>query len=442
MSTANGDSEPDDLVFLSPDSSPGEGQGASPQLRRSNRKRKSTSAGVGACSSMPRSSGKKKKTASPKNNAAGQDMPKIPRTPTSASARVGPGTGPTQQQQEPTAGTTEQSVPDKGRVGSMESFLLAMEGRLTGRMDKINEKVEKAISLANRTNKALGELEEKVEQSEEAMAAKLDQAEQRILDKVEARVGDLVLKKLTEAGFDPDLSAGNLSRVAGSSYANVTSRSIESSASTIAPLIVEKSPAIRTASNKTQEERREEKYWECRRSLRLWPVPGATQASLHEYMTEKLKLDEVFVKEMGGVVLREHRDPRSKIKDEVYATFETKEVRDAVRGRAHYLADYQDAAGMRLHVPNHLQRDFRALMSIAYELKKKNNRLKRNVKFDDNKMNLFIDIQVNADEPWSRIRPEEARKALTNRRGVNGPAELGGDDLKSLLGEEVVDLED
>ena len=78
------ESEADDLVFLSPDESVGEqdeagqvkgqDQGASPTLRRSNRKRKS----VTVLGSMSKNSATKKKKNSPD---PGKSMPRIPRTP-------------------------------------------------------------------------------------------------------------------------------------------------------------------------------------------------------------------------------------------------------------------------------------------------------------------------------------------------------------------------
>lgn len=81
-----GDSEDDrdDVVFLSPDESPtNKDQGASPRLRQSNKKRKSTSA---VSTDMSKGSGTKKKKCSPpkesppKNNP-GKSMSRIPRTP-------------------------------------------------------------------------------------------------------------------------------------------------------------------------------------------------------------------------------------------------------------------------------------------------------------------------------------------------------------------------
>ena len=78
--------DPEDLVFLSPEELPPpkvpvNDQGASPVLRRSNRKRKSV-ASVGEMT-KPAGSRSKKKKASPgkPEQDAGKSMPRIPRTP-------------------------------------------------------------------------------------------------------------------------------------------------------------------------------------------------------------------------------------------------------------------------------------------------------------------------------------------------------------------------
>ena len=45
-------------------------------------------------------------------------------------------------------------------------------------------------------------------------------------------------------------------------------------------------------------------------------------------------------------------------------------------------------------------------MSVAYDMKKTNKELKRNVKFDEETMGLFMDLQTRRDGEWKRIKPE------------------------------------
>ena len=159
---------------------------------------------------------------------------------------------------------------------------------------------------------------------------------------------------------------------------------------------------------KTREERREDKFWECRRTLRIWPVRGDSREDVVDFLAYKLGLDWQFDDEMGEVVVKKVRDPKRKVEGEVAVTFESKEVRDMVEAQAHNLDKYGEEAGMRLQIPNYLQKDFRVLMNLAYNLKKKHPDLKQNVKFDEDNYGLFMDAQVKKDGQWKRVRPEQA----------------------------------
>ena len=135
-----------------------------------------------------------------------------------------------------------------------------------------------------------------------------------------------------------------------------------------------------------------------------------------------------------------NRDPKPKTTDEAIVLFDSKETRDAVKDQAHnLLVKYGNWAGMRLHVPNYLQKDFRALMNLAYNLKKKNPGLKCNVKFDEDNYGLFMDVQIVKDGPWRRVKPDQARQAA-GKMITNGPTEMDASELTGLLGEDEVDL--
>ena len=49
---------------------------------------------------------------------------------------------------------------------------------------------------------------------------------------------------------------------------------------------------------------------------------------------------------------------------------------------------------MRLHIPDHLQRVFRSLMNVSFDMKKKHPSLKRSVKFDEEEQSLYMDVQL------------------------------------------------
>ena len=94
---------------------------------------------------------------------------------------------------------------------------------------------------------------------------------------------------------------------------------------------------------------KEDIYWQCRRSLRIWPVPeGDVKRGLRTYLKDRLRLSTSFLADMGEIsVKRIAAGPRSKIVGEVVAIFSSVDVRDAVKGAARELAAYPDA-GMRL----------------------------------------------------------------------------------------------
>ena len=152
---------------------------------------------------------------------------------------------------------------------------------------------------------------------------------------------------------------------------------------------------------------------------------------------DKLRLEREFAeRELGPVTIRKHFQRNTKAKDEVCVTFEDKELRDMVLSKASNLANFRGEAGMLLHIPDHLQKLFKAFMSLAYDLKKKNANLRRNIKFDETNLSLYMDLQVEAESPWRRVLPDQALRNAASRPGQsdNGPKNLGYDDILDLLG--------
>ena len=70
---------------------------------------------------------------------------------------------------------------------------------------------------------------------------------------------------------------------------------------------------------------------------------------------------------------------------------------------------------MRLEIPESLRPSLRALESMSYMLKQSNPSLKRNIKYDDEVMDLVMDIRLNESAQWRKVRPEQAMDAKKNR---------------------------
>ena len=139
---------------------------------------------------------------------------------------------------------------------------------------------------------------------------------------------------------------------------------------------------------------------------------------------------------MGSVTVRRSYEKRTKTKDEICVCFESKEIRDAVKARGPSLANFREA-GMRLQIPDSLQKDFKALMVVTFNLKKTNPELKKNVKFDEEDLGLFMDFQTKKEGSWSRIKPTQANRILqTRKREGNGPENLNDAEIKSLMGDQ------
>ena len=214
------DSDTEGQAFLSPEEQfevegtargADKDQGASPILRRSTRKRKSTA----SVTDMSKNSGsKKKKPSSPANSRAEdpcKSMPKIPRTPQSGAST--PSAPAAAGGQTPSQGQTTDNV--------IEQLLHGMESRLITRMEATNQAVNEAVSQTRMTNDCLVNLEEKVDANEEnlrkaleeaefRMMGKLQETEVRMMGKLQDTVKDMVTEQLRAAGFDPDLTAGAL----------------------------------------------------------------------------------------------------------------------------------------------------------------------------------------------------------------------------------------
>lgn len=244
-----------------------------------------------------------------------------------------------------------------------------------------------AILMAKATNEALGTLE----------------TEERMAERVKKQVASMVDDQLRASGFDPDLTLGTPQVVRPVSSAVSLTSDLGERAS-YASILSEKSVAtqLRAAPTITLD-RREERFWECRRSLRFWPIKDGTRESLEEFLEEKLEVDEAFIRDLGEIKIVKLGRVKAAMDDEVIATFACKEIRDTIKAQTHRLAQHKEA-GMRIHLLSYLQKDFKILMRLAFIIKQKNPDLRRNVKFDEDELSLFMDMQMKKDGPWRRVK--------------------------------------
>ena len=140
------------------------------------------------------------------------------------------------------------------------------------------------------------------------------------------------------------------------------------------------------------------------------------RTAVQGFLLQHLGFDDTFVNGMGplSVTRIERRRPAGNIADEAVVTFHTKEIRDTVRGAAFKLGACALTAGIRLEVPDFLQNNFKALENIAFRLKKKYGGLKRNIKLDDYRMDVVMDVKLDKTSEWNTILPQHAIRAKQN----------------------------
>ena len=203
-------------------------------------------------------------------------------------------------------------------------------------------------------------------------------------------------------------------------------------------------PLRRTSSHDTLPDKKAEAYALARRSLRLWPVPrdGDLLQNTRNFLVNEMRLDQqhaaglsIEVRRAGGPSSGRGRDDqriKNSVRDEVLVRFDSVRDRDDVRSFAKNLE--RKGRGLRLEVPDHLWANFRALQELGYELKQKNDKLRRNILFDDSNSDLKMDITSDS-VVWKTVLPDEARKSLQRcRPSRTRRVSLSREELDSMLG--------
>ena len=125
--------------------------------------------------------------------------------------------------------------------------------------------------------------------------------------------------------------------------------------------------------------------------------------------------------------------PRSKQRNEMLVQFQTIEARDIVRGAASNLAGCGPEVGIRLELPNHLKTNMKALQQVSYEIKQKHPTSRRNVLFDDDVMDLALDICLGEGQQWRRITPAQAKEKMKKKKAAGGRSTVDEAELDKIL---------
>ena len=159
------------------------------------------------------------------------------------------------------------------------------------------------------------------------------------------------------------------------------------------------------------------KYDFSRRSLRVWPVDGENDLDL---MKSGLNFiyDVLLVKQSELSVDRIERARRvrssriGQTRKEALITFVDASTRDFVISHAKNLqTGRENQHGVRLEYPDFLGDDFRILTKFGAKMRQKMGEgFKRNVKFNDDEMSLYVDVKFPNQDEWLAVTPEVARE--------------------------------
>ena len=264
-------------------------------------------------------------------------------------------------------------------VSDIKNSMSGMESRLGGKIDSLEHTVKNNESKISTLTTDLQSLGRRVDAQEVSL-------DRRIAEAIRSHVG--------QAGMD-----------GGGSLLSISTRSD-------GPLTQNRTPT------------QVESYWRCRKSLRLWPIAGPDlQRDVESFLGSMLGFDPDYIKNnIGHFSVRRVVEPRSKIQQEVVVEFGSPPVRDIIKSSGFKLEGKR--GGIRIELPHFLKSDFHVLQNVAYRLKMGNASMKRSVKFDDELLGLYLDIQLPGQD-WRRIRPDQARAARQTEPALrSGPAEL------------------
>ena len=150
-----------------------------------------------------------------------------------------------------------------------------------------------------------------------------------------------------------------------------------------------------------------DRFWNARKCLRFNPIQpdenGDLLPGLDEFVLKKLKIPAGLLSKDDIKFVRKVKPTRrSKVKDEVLVAFTTVEARDLVQSYARNLGEWvgqdgKSTAGLRMEVPERLIGEFKIFEQYGFAMKEKHgNGFKRNIKIDDSKMGLYMDVFYQA----------------------------------------------
>ena len=195
----------------------------------------------------------------------------------------------------------------------------------------------------------------------------------------------------------------------------------------------------------------DESYWRARRTLRLWPVEGEDlDVAVVAFLEEKLRCPPGRTTGEDFEAKRLYSPPDLVAQNQVLVTFATVGLRDEVKMMARNLRGQDRKTGVQIEPPDHLRGQYQVFQRLAFQLKRKNGALRRNIKFFDPDNCLTMDVKVSPEADWKCVSYEHAKIIMKKTRTrteslsideLEAMAEVAPRDLKKRRRETLDDSE-
>ena len=308
--------------------------------------------------------------------------------------------------------TPKQATPGAAGDAEDDAFWTRMGNLLGGMESRLKQET---TDVKDQLGQAIGDLGSRVEKTERRLDELTDEVHQIIDKKIASTLGALTRGDIqTESCNDPGLMSSTRSYAAAASSASIVSAKV----------------------GRSPRKSKEDNYWRCRRALCLRPIDeGEDIGAVRNFLLRHLGLGEDFLADLGPfTVQRIPSGPAAKIKKEAVVTFATVDARDAVRGAARNLAGKSSDYGVRLELPNHLKSAMSSLQSVAYDIRKKFPGSRTNVLFDDDAMDLVLDLCTREGGTWRRLSSAQAKGR--KKKAGEGRQSLEAGEIEALLDDE------
>ena len=170
-----------------------------------------------------------------------------------------------------------------------------------------------------------------------------------------------------------------------------------------------------------QENARRAKYEESRRTLRIWPISGHTEAQLQKeldsFLRGALLMTTSEIEALGiDSITRTRTQPGMRVHNEVRVSFHHYGERDLLARKGNLLATYVDEdskplEGIRMDIPDYLGADFRTLQNYGIKMRSIHGQdTRKYIKFDEPALGIFLELRLPGDTNWIKITPAAARE--------------------------------